>query len=141
MIDINATLLIQWGIFVALMVFLNYFLFKPVLRVIDARQAKVEGTFASAEDLQSRATASREEYESKLNAAREKLFVRVAAARESASRESKALMEKAREEALSQVESTRERVKSDSLIVRRELTAKVDSLARGIAGKILERQL
>ena len=39
-------MLIQWGIFIALMVFLHFFLFKPVLRVIDARQAKIEGTFA-----------------------------------------------------------------------------------------------
>ena len=39
-------------------------------------------------------------------------------------------MEKAREEALAQVESTKERVQHDSEIVRKELVANVDSLAR-----------
>ena len=141
MIEINATLLIQWGIFVSLMVFLHFFLFKPVLRVIDARQAKVEGTMAGAEDLQTKAAKDRDAYQAKLDALKEKLFARTAAIRESAAKESKGLMEKAREEALVQVESTKERVLHDSEIVRKELVANVDSLAREIAGKILERQI
>ncbi len=141
MIDINATLFIQWGIFVALMVFLHFFLFKPVLRVIDARQAKVEGTFARAEDLQSKSAKDQAEYQAKLDASKEKLFARTAAIRENAAKESKGLMEKAREEALAQVESTKERVRHDSEVVRKELVANVDGLAREIAGKILERAI
>ena len=141
MIDLNATLLIQWGIFVALMIFLHFFLFKPVLRVIDARQAKVEGTFAGAEDLQAKAATSKEEYQAKLKVAKEKLFAQTASIRESAAKESKVLMEKAREEALSQVESTKERVQHDTEIVRLELVANVDGLARSIAGKILDRKI
>ena len=141
MIEVNATLFIQWGIFVALMVFLHFFLFKPVLRVVDARQAKVEGTFASAEDLQAKAKKDQDEYQAKLDASKEKLFTRTAAIRESAAKESKGLMEKAREEALAQVESTKERVQHDSEIVRKELVANVDGLAREIAGKILEREI
>jgi len=140
-IDLNATLLIQWGIFVALMVFLHFFLFKPVLRVIDARKAKVEGTFAGAKDLQAQAETSQSEYQSKLDVAKEKLFANAAAIREGAAKEAKELMEKAREEALSQVESTKERVQHDSEIVRKELVSNVDSLAREIAGKILDRQI
>lgn len=141
MIELNATLLVQWGIFVALMVFLNIFLFKPVLRVIDARQAKVEGNFAGAEDIQAKAGRDRDEYQVKLEAAKEKLFARTAAIREDTAKESKALMEKAREEALAQVESTKERVRYDSEIVRKELVANVDDLASEIAGKILERAI
>ena len=141
MIDINATLFIQWGIFVALMVFLHFFLFKPVLRVVDARQAKVEGTFAGAKELQAKADSDQVEYQAKLANSKEKMFARTAAIRESAAKESKALMEKAREEALAQVESTKERVRLDIEVVRKELVANVDGLARGIAGKILERQI
>ncbi|MCD6534987.1 MAG: ATP synthase F0 subunit B [Deltaproteobacteria bacterium] len=141
MIDINATLFIQWGIFVALMVFLHFFLFKPVLRVIDARQAKVEGTFAGAEELQAKANKDQDEYQSKFDSAKEKMFARTAAIREKAAKESKGLMEKAREEALAQVESTKDRVRHDTEVVRKELVANVDGLAREIAGKILERQI
>lgn len=141
MIDVNATLFVQWGIFIALMVFLHFFLFKPVLRVIDARQAKVEGTFAGAEDLQSKSAKDQAEYQAKLDASKEKLFARTAAIRENAAKESKGLMEKAREEALAQVESTKERVRHDSEVVRKELVANVDGLAREIAGKILERAI
>ena len=76
-----------------------------------------------------------------LDAAKEKLFARTAAIRDSAMKESKGLMEKAREEALSQVESTKERVRHDSEIVRKELVANVDTLARSIASKILDRKI
>ncbi|MCD6291970.1 MAG: ATP synthase F0 subunit B [Deltaproteobacteria bacterium] len=141
MIDLNATLFIQWGIFVSLMVFLHFFLFKPVLRVIDARQAKIEGTFAGAQELKDKASQDQVEYQAKLDGAKETLFAHTAAARESAVQESKLLMDKAREEALSQVESTRERVRYDSEIVQRELIASVDGLAHEIATKILERKI
>lgn len=141
MIDLNATLFLQWGIFVALMVFLHFFLFKPVLRVVDARQAKVEGTFTRAKDLQERADMDQSEYQAKLDGSKEKMFARTAAIRGSAAKEAKGLMEKAREEALAQVESTKERVRHDSEVVRKELAVKVDGLAHEIAGKILERQI
>ena len=141
MIDLNVTLFMQWGLYVALMVFLHFFLFKPVLRVVDARQAKVKGTFAGAEDLQAKAAKERDVYQAKLDAAKEKLFVRTAAIRESAAEESRGIMEKAREEASSQVESTKERVRHDSEVVRKELIADVNDLARKIAGKILEREI
>lgn len=141
MIDLNVTLLVQWGIYVALMIFLHFYLFKPVLRVIDARKAKVEGTFAGAEDLKAKALSSQNEYQGKLDIAKERLFAKTAAIREASAKEAKELMEKARDEALGQVESTKERVRQDTEIVRKELVANVDSLARGIAGKILERQI
>ena len=141
MIDLNMTLLIQWGIYIALMVFLHFFLFKPVLKVIDARQARIEGTIAGAEELQTQAAHNREEYETKMKSAKERVFVRTAAIREAASREAKEVMDKAREEAMAQVEATKARIQQESEVVRKELLANVDTLARSIAGKILEREI
>jgi len=140
-IDLNATLLIQWGIFISLMIFLNFFLFKPVLRIIDARKAKVEGTFASAREMQEQAGKNQEDYRVRLTAAKEELFARTSAMRESASKESRELMEKAREEAMAQVEATRDRVRQDIEVVRKELAANIDSLAREIAGKVLDKKI
>ncbi len=141
MIDLNATLLIQWGIFISLMIFLNSFLFKPVLRIIDARKAKVEGTFAGAREMQEQAGKNQEDYRLRLAAAKEKLFARTSAMRESAAKESRELMDKAREEAQAQVESTRDRVRQDIEVVRKELAANVDGLAREIAGKVLDKRI
>jgi len=140
-IDLNATMLIQWGVIVALMVFLHYFLFKPVLRVIDARQAKVEGTVAGAHEVRQRADQNRVTYHERIEKAKAGMMDRAAAVREGAVRESRELLDKAREEALAQVEATRERVRRESEDVRQKLAHEVDSLARNIAGKILEREL
>ncbi|NPA24847.1 MAG: ATP synthase F0 subunit B [Deltaproteobacteria bacterium] len=141
MIDLNMTMLIQWGIYIALMIFLHFFLFKPVLRVIDARQAKIEGTMAGAEELQEKAAENRQNYESKISAAKERIFARTAAIRESAAKEAKEFMDKAREEAMAQVEATKERIKRDSEVVRKELRGSINVLARDIAVKILEREI
>ena len=141
MIDLNYTMLIQWGISVALMIFLHFFLFKPVLKVIDARQAKIEGTFAGAEKLDQEADTLKEDYLAKMAAARERLAAAAAARRESAMKQARGLMEKTREEALAQVETTRERIQAESLEVKNQLGAQVETLARAIAGKILDRQI
>ena len=141
MIDLNATLLIQWGIFIALMIFLNYYLFKPVLRVIDARQAKVEGTFASAKEMRAQASKNQDDYQARLAASKEELFARTSAIRETAAKESRELMDKARDEAMAQVAATKDRVRQDIEVVRKELAANVDNLARGIAGKVLDKKI
>jgi F-type H+-transporting ATPase subunit b len=140
-IDLNATFLIQWGIFIALMIFLHFYLFKPVLRVIDARQAKVEGTFASAKDMRAQATKNQDDYESSLAASKEKLFARTTAIREGAAKESRDLMDRAREEAMAQVAATKDRVRQDIEVVRKELVSSVDGLAREIASKVLDKKI
>ena len=141
MIDLNVTFLIQWGIFIALMIFLHFYLFKPVLRVIDARQAKVEGTFAGAKEMRAQATRNQDDYQARLAASKEALFARTLAIREEAAKESRELMEKAREEAMAQVAATKDRVRQDIEVVRKELVANVDSLAREIAGKVLDKKI
>jgi len=72
-IDLNITFFFQWAIFIFMMIFLNQFLFKPVLRVIDARKEKVEGTHESAEALNEQASQHQATYESRISQTREKL--------------------------------------------------------------------
>lgn len=141
MIDLNVTFLIQWGIFIALMIFLHFYLFKPVLRVIDARQAKVEGTFASAKEMRTQATRNQDDYLARLAASKEAMFARTSAIRDESAKESRELMDKAREEAMAQVASTKDRVRQDIEVVRKELIANVDNLAREIAGKVLDKKI
>ena len=141
MIDLNVTFLIQWGIFIALMIFLHFYLFKPVLRVIDARQAKVEGTFASAKEMRAQATRNQDDYLARLAASKEVMFARTSAIRDESAKESRELMDKAREEAMAQVASTKDRVRQDIEVVRKELIANVDNLAREIAGKVLDKKI
>jgi len=141
LIDLNSTLLIQWAIFILLMIFLNQFLFKPVLRVIDARKEKVEGTHESAETLNERARQHQANYESRINQAKERVEQESAALREAALKDSRSRMDKARGEAMQQVEEIRQRIAVEYEKVREEMTADIKVIARQISGKILERDI
>ncbi len=141
MIDINITLLVQWAIFIFMMIFLNQFLFKPVLRVIDARREKVEGTHGSAETLNEQASQHRATYESRMIQTRERLEQECSSAREEALAVSRSRMEKARVEALQQVENMRQRIAAEYQEVQREMAVDIKVIARHISAKILERDI
>ncbi len=141
MIDLNSTLVVQWAIFIFLIIFLNQFLFKPVLRVIDARREKVEGTHESAETLNERARQHQANYESRINQAKERAEQESAVIREAALNDSREKMDKARGEAMQQVEDLRQRIAAEYEKVREEMTADIKAIARQISGKILERDI
>ena len=141
MVDLNITLLVQWAIFIFMMIFLNQFLFKPVLRVIDARKEKVEGTYESAVALNERSQQYQTTYESHMAQARERLEYESSSAREEALAVSRSRMDKARVEALQQVENMRQRIAAEYQKVQREMTVDIKVIARQISAKILERDI
>ncbi len=141
MIDLNITFLFQWAIFIFMMIFLNQFLFKPVLRVIDARREKVEGTHESAASLNEQAGQHQATYESRMTQTRERLEKESASVREDAVDTSRARMDKARSEAMQQVENMRQRIAAEYQKVQGEMAADIEVIARQISGKILERDI
>ena len=141
MIDVNITLLVQWVIFILVMIFLNQFLFKPVLRIIDARIEKVEGTMASAAEIKERAKQHQETYESRLTQAREKMAAESAMVREKALQKAREQMDRARNEALQMVEEVSQRLETEYRKVKIEMVSEIDQIARLISGKILERDI
>ncbi|MEA3241541.1 MAG: ATP synthase F0 subunit B [Pseudomonadota bacterium] len=141
MIDLNVTFLGQWAIFIFMMIFLNQFLFKPVLRVIDARREKVEGTHESAVALNERSSQHQAAYESRMTQTREKLEQESASLREETMSTSRVRMDKARSEAMQQVENMRQRIAAEYQKVQVEMTADIKVIARQISGKILERDV
>jgi len=140
-IDLNITFFFQWAIFIFMMIFLNQFLFKPVLRVIDARKEKVEGTHESAEALNEQASQHQATYESRISQTREKLEKESTSVREGAVDTSRNRMDKARSEAMQQVENMRQRIAVEYQKVQKEMTADIKVIARQISGKILERDI
>ncbi|MDD5305876.1 MAG: ATP synthase F0 subunit B [Deltaproteobacteria bacterium] len=66
LIDLDATILLQLGIFFLMMLLLRSFLFKPVLRLIDARKEAIEGTEAKAKAMQVEAMALKRQAEGQL---------------------------------------------------------------------------
>jgi len=140
-IDLNIMVVVQWAILVFMMIFLNQFLFKPVLRVIDARREKVEGTHESAATLNEQASQHQATYESRMIQTKEKLEKESTSVREDAVGTSRTRMDKARNEAMQQVENMRQRIAAEYQKVQGEMTADIKVIARQISGKILERDI
>ncbi|MBN2231485.1 MAG: ATP synthase F0 subunit B [Deltaproteobacteria bacterium] len=141
MIELNAFLLFQWIIFILLMIFLNQFLFKPVLRVVDARREKVEGTRESADQLNARAARNRDDYETRVAETRARLDRETVAVRDETAQAARQEMDRARGEAARLVEDVRGRIEHEYDRVRSQMKDDIKGFAGQISAKILGRNV
>ena len=61
MINLDWTFLVQWGIFIFLIIFLSKVLFKPVLSVLEAREEMAEGPNQRAKELKEEVASLKQE--------------------------------------------------------------------------------
>ncbi|MBX7082934.1 MAG: hypothetical protein K1X88_27260 [Nannocystaceae bacterium] len=138
-VDIDGTLFVQLGIFLALVVILNGLLFKPWLATQARRAEAIEGAARKATDLEQQADGLVKDYDSRLAAAREQAAdLRGAARREEEAAQAKTLAA-ARDEAAAQAAAMRTRLAEQAEAARGELSGKIDELAQTIATKLLGR--
>src|SRR5215470_330327 len=72
LIDIDATVIVQFVLFLVLFVIANRYLFQPYLRLRERRKAGIEGARAEAERMTAQADAKLADYEKQLAIARER---------------------------------------------------------------------
>jgi F-type H+-transporting ATPase subunit b len=134
-------LLIQGGIFLIILWFLNRNLLQPVLKILHDREAKTEGFFAEAEEMRKKITAVAEGYEEKLGQAkREALELKRSVVAEGLGKRESILGE-ARTEAGAYLDGIRAAVAKEVETTRKVLNEEVLVLGREIAQKILGRAL
>ena len=68
MVTLNLTLLVQVGLFLAFMWAMNRFVFRPLLRVMDAREAQIDDNNATAQQQAERADQLEKGYAAKVAA-------------------------------------------------------------------------
>jgi len=138
-IDLDASLFIQMGIFFVAFFILKSLVFKPALDLFDARNAAIEGAKLEAIQLEKDAVQKREHFESELrkvatsaNEDREKL-------RAEAQKLARELTEQARTEALAAQKAAQEQLDAQANAVRKKALADVPSIARELTSKLLGR--
>lgn len=138
-VDMDATIFIQGGIFIALIFVLKPVLFTPWLEAQAKRVSSIDGAFDKAKSLRAEADALSSEYDSKLAAARdEALTMRSQMRREEEATQAKTLAE-ARAQASKELDENRARIASEADQAREALGGKVDELANSITSKVLGR--
>jgi len=141
MINIDIVLLFQAVNFLALLFFLNIFLYKPIRKVLAERAAEVSASKEKTVSVDREVCEKMAQYEQKLQAvkadATEERTKMLRAAREEESR----LIEAARGEAAEGLARIRQSIEKESAVAESFLKEQAASLSRQIAEKVLGRSL
>jgi len=137
LIDIDGTVFVQGGLFVALAFVLNGLLFKPWLAAQARRYEATDGSFASAKQLNSDAKDLSTRYEQQLGQARAQATELRSQSYRDEERKQAANMARARTAAAEQLEASRTKLAGDAEVARRTLASRIDDLAEDITRKLL----
>lgn len=140
LIDLDATFLLQLGIFFVLFGVLYGFLFKPLLAVFDEREKAIDGAKHAARDLE----VSADEKFKKFEAEMKKVRVEANAERDRMHQDGlgleRELLAKSRTEADKALKDAEATLAREAAEVRNEMKTVVPALAGEIAAKILGRR-
>jgi F-type H+-transporting ATPase subunit b len=141
MIDINGSLFIQVGLFIFLMIVLNQIFFKPFLRFLEERQAKIEGDEKEAVRLQGEAERRRLQFEEGLNKGQLQALGEKGSIVDAGSREGKSFVDKAQQDVDEELPRIKAQIDQESRQVAADLERRQGAMAREIAEKLLGRGL
>ncbi|MEO1302787.1 MAG: ATP synthase F0 subunit B [Myxococcota bacterium] len=139
--DIDVTILIQAGIVLFLLLSLNGLLFKPLLEVFDAREAKLQGARDSIESLNRLAKDDLEAYRTRIREANDRAQDEKEALRDDGRARERELLSEVRAEIADSLNDARSTIEAQEGQARQSLSVQVDTLAGDMASKILGREV
>jgi F-type H+-transporting ATPase subunit b len=141
LIDIDGTLLIQWGLFLIIMLICSQLLFKPYLRLRDSRRKSTDGAREEAQSMQKRAKEMLESYDQQVQRARLRGAEERQRLRSEGAAHEREVVGAARDEAQKALEGARQRINSEATSARQKLEAQSVLLSQQIVRKILGREV
>ena len=139
MLDINWTFLVQLGFFLAFMLIVNLFLFRPMRAYLARRRRTIDNLKATAGGSESALAELSAEYTRKLSAARDENLSCRADVRKEALAEQRALIEEAKRQAVLTVDAAEDELKKEIEAARAHLKGEMRVLADTISAKVLGR--
>ena len=141
LIDIDWTVLVQFGLFLTLYFFANRLLFQPYLKLRERRKAGIEGARAEAERMTASADAKLADYEKKLASARSRANDEGRKVRAEGIAHEKEVTDRARAEAQKAIDEATTKMRGETEAARGQLMPQAETLARQIASKLLGREV
>lgn len=139
MISINLTLLVQMGVFLAVLVILNRLLFQPILETFDERTRRVEDAKTQARALEAETAKQVAAYQGQLQEARSEGERLREAMRKMALAENERLVRQTREETGDMLGELRERIAREYREASATLKVEAREMAREVAVQVLGR--
>jgi F-type H+-transporting ATPase subunit b len=140
-IDLDATLFVQMGVFFCAFFILKFLVFKPVMEVFDARERATEGATQDAHRMEAEAAEKRTHFEGELRKVSAAAGEERDKQRGEAQKLARELTEQARQQAQQIQKAAKERLDTDAAVTRARTLAEVPTLARQIAEKLLGRSM
>lgn len=141
-LGINLGYLISQIVNFTLLALLLYFVaYKPVLRMLDERSARISKGLQDAEQASRRAAEMEQEFERQMAEARREGQEIVAQATQASERAGQEILERAREESRTQIERAREEIARERDLAMADLRRQVAELSLTISEKILGETL
>ena len=124
-----------------LMVLFKKYLFKPVMEILEKRQAEIEGHYQEAQQAETDSKSMKADYESKMSGARQEADRVIKTATESANAMSASIVEDAR----TQADQLKRRAQTEIDLERRrafdEVKGELSGIALDIASQVIEREV
>ena len=141
LIDIDLTVVVQFVLFLILLVVANKLLFKPYLQLRERRKAGIEGARAEAERMTATADSKLADYEKQLGAARNRANDEGRKVRAEAAAHEKDTTDKARTSAQKSIDEATSKMRAEAEAARLQLLPQANTLAKQIASKLLGREV
>ena len=125
--------------FIASILVMNHFLFKPMGRVFEERERRTEGFREEAEELEEKFRVDLERFESHMADARRQASEARANIRKEAAEKQDAIMSAARQDMAETLDAIREEVAKERAEARKDLERRAGELASELAAKVLGR--
>ena len=127
--------------FTLLAVLLYFVAYKPILRMLDQRSARIKQGLEDAELASRRAAEMEQEFEQRLAEARKEGQEIIAQATQMSEKARLEIMETAREEARAQVEKAKDEISRERELAMSELRQQVADLSLNISEKVIGESL
>ena len=141
MIDLDATLVVQMGLFFVALLVLHTLIFKPLLKVFEAREEAIDGAKDAARQFEADAAGAGTEFEEKMRDIRVKAGEERDRLRAEGSKLEAGILQSVQTETQKQMSDADAQLTAEAAKLRRELQTQVPALARTIAGKLLQREV
>ena len=136
-----------WNIFVTMcntlitFLIIKKFLFKPVKKMLAAREEEVQGMYGAAEKTQAEAEQMRREYTERLAKAKEEAAEIVGSATRRATVRSEEILKESSQQAVAMMKKAENTIEQERKKAMNELKDEVASLSVMIASKVVERDV
>ncbi len=141
MVELNYTVWIQMANFLVLILVLNFLLYRPVLKIIEKRNQKIEESKGKVRSLDETIERKMNEYEEKIRQARAEAASQRDAIKEEGAEQGKVIIGQVREEISTKLEGFKAQLQKETDEARVSLREQTRMIASEISEKVLGRSV